>query len=183
MPEHRYFDVLADDWFYEDVSQLSKLGYINGTGNYLFKPYDYVQRSHIVQALYNISDSGEQIYNQNFSDVSSDDWYAPAIEWACCNNICNWGKSGTFYPDKAATRTEIIECLYNFVKPEAENNEKLTKDFLDAEKISPDAIPAFTWAVKNGIISGYEDKSLKPLELITRAELSAILVRYSKIVK
>ncbi|MBR3932602.1 MAG: CotH kinase family protein [Clostridia bacterium] len=180
---NRYIDVLPSYWFFDVVSKASQLGFVRGMGSYCFEPYLNVQRSHIVQVIYNISGGKDVEFKEIFSDVSSDAWYAGPAIWATENGICNWKKDGMFCPDELATRGEVVMCLYNYAKPQMSTSDNCLEKFVDKEDISPDAVDAFKWAISNELISGYEDSTLRPDGLITRAELAAVLVRYNEVVK
>lgn len=62
--------------------------------------------------------------------------------------------------------------------------EFLAHDFIDLSK--EDILnggltgEAWRWAVKQGIIFGYEDNSLRPENPVTRAEYAAIITRFIK---
>jgi hypothetical protein len=48
----------------------------------------------------------------------------------------------------------------------------------DAADISPYAADAFKWAIDAGIITGYDDNTIRPQTDATRAEVATILMRY-----
>jgi hypothetical protein len=51
----------------------------------------------------------------------------------------------------------------------------------DAAAISPWASDAFKWALETGIISGYSNKTVKPQDKATRAEVATMLMRHVKL--
>lgn len=75
----------------------------------------------------------------------------------------------TFAPDKAATRYEVIEALYNLVDITADKYENA---FSDVEKKYEMPVKAFITAQ---ILDGYEDGTFKGDKTITRAELVKVL--------
>ena len=50
--------------------------------------------------------------------------------------------------------------------------------FSDAAAVSADASAAMAWAVREGIVGGYEDGTLRPTATATRGAFAAILYRY-----
>ena len=69
--------------------------------------------------------------------------------------------------------------LYRYAqKPFADKSKTL--NFRDVSDISEDAKDAVLWAVQNGILKGDTNNKLYPKKYLTRAELAAILVRYSE---
>ncbi len=75
----------------------------------------------------------------------------------------------TFAPDKPATRYEVIEALYNLVDITATKYEDAFED-VEAKYEMP--VKAFITAE---ILDGYEDKTFKGDNTITRAELVKVL--------
>lgn len=75
----------------------------------------------------------------------------------------------TFKPDQAATRYEVIEALSNLIDIKAEKYADALSDVDDQHK---DIVSKFITAK---ILSGYEDKTFKGNNTITRAEFVKIL--------
>ena len=82
---------------------------------------------------------------------------------------------GTFIPDGKITRAEVMHMLYTISGGSVHNISILDKF---GDMTEPHwADNALAWAVENGYIYGYENGNIMPNELITRAELSAVLNR------
>ena len=98
-------------------------------------------------------------------------WYSQAVEWGVEKGITD----GLNLEDNL-TREQLAALLYRYAgSPETQH--KL--NFSDAEDISDYTVSAMAWAVDNGIISGYPDGSVKPKNTAARAEVSAVLHRFS----
>ena len=78
-------------------------------------------------------------------------------------------ENNTFAPDNDATRYEVIEALYNLVDITATKYEEA---FKDVESKYEKSVKAFITAE---ILDGYEDKTFKGNNTITRAELVKVL--------
>ena len=90
-------------------------------------------------------------------------------------------EDGTVRPDGKVTREEIAMIFYRlYVGSNNTLNTKANIEYSDVDKNrwSYDAIMYLT---EKGILKGYDDGSFKPLKEISRAELAAIIVRYSKL--
>ena len=110
-----------------------------------------------------------------------------------------------FQADKVMTRSDVVESVYRFAyhyMKQVDSIGEFTKDgiytrgdvgtweeffshdFIDPTKqniLRPGVIGnAWRWAVKQGIIFGYEDNSLRPENPVTRAEYAAIITRFIK---
>ena len=81
-----------------------------------------------------------------------------------------------FAPDKNTTRAEVAQMLYNLL---LEKDVEITKSFPDVPEKSWYARAVNTIA-SLGIILGYPDGGFHPGDSITRAEFTAIVVRFTK---
>mgnify|MGYP000758338583 CR=1 FL=1 len=66
--------------------------------------------------------------------------------------------------------------------PESEDEIKDT-DFTDSDKIAPWADENLRRAYAQGLISGYDDGSVRPESKITRAEAATLVVKLEKILE
>lgn len=82
----------------------------------------------------------------------------------------------SFRPDNNITRAEVATILA-----------RLSKGFVDGEIYDGSASDLdvsvwyatyMTYAIENGIISGYEDGTVRPTDNITRGEFAAMLIRF-----
>ena len=173
-----YKDVPQDSWFYSVVEDVTRLKYMNGTGNGFFEPYTNVRRSEAAQVVYNISNTS---YNDEirtlFKDVAESDWYSRAVAWVANSNIMEGYSDGTFRPDNFVTREDVIYYLYK-AKKASPSNTSLIQNFTDHTSVSNFAQDAMEWAIREKIIIGDDMSRLNPSGYITRAEFAAILVRY-----
>ncbi|WMT43360.1 S-layer homology domain-containing protein [Paenibacillus sp. D2_2] len=106
-----------------------------------------------------------------FSDISGH-WAEKNIKQAVSSGIVTGYSDSTFMPDKTVTRAEFAVMLMNTLKPQGAGT-ALT--FTDSAKIGSWAQKAVAQAVQAGIIKGYEDSTFRPDEVITRAEMAAML--------
>ena len=117
-------------------------------------------------------------YNlQQFSDIDDDAWYYESVGWAVENGIMR-GYAGTdrFGPDDTITRAQMAGVLYNIAgNPEVDPT--VMNRFSDCESGAwyDDAV---SWAIQQGIFSGYEgtDK-FGPEDPITREQIAVVLWR------
>lgn len=117
----------------------------------------------------------------DFKDMQNH-WAAENVLALFKKGIINGYEDNTIRPDNNATRAEAITIIMKSIneKPSKKN----TLEFSDSEKIPDWAIDFVKAAFERGIINGYEDKSFKPNQKITRSELIAMVVKafeYEKI--
>ncbi|WP_138754481.1 GLUG motif-containing protein [Paenibacillus sinopodophylli] len=81
-----------------------------------------------------------------------------------------------FLANTAITRAEFVVMLLRMLQVE-QFEESTPTSFLDQDRIPEWARPAIYTALKQGIIEGYVDGTLRPLDTINRAEMVAIIAR------
>ena len=118
----------------------------------------------------------------SFFDVSANDWFYDTVLWAYQNGIVNGRGENEFDPYGFVTREETALIFYRFAKMLGidVNASSDISHFEDKDNVSPWALDAVKFAYAVGIINGKTDSTLCPGSSSTRAELSAILTRFSK---
>ena len=107
-------------------------------------------------------------------DVSVTDWHYEALDRAVSMGIINGTAPDVMSPNAAVTRAMLVTMLYRLADPAASGAKV---PFTDAAEGQYYYAP-LCWAVQNGIVEGYEDNTFRPNNVITRAELSAMIARY-----
>ena len=83
-----------------------------------------------------------------------------------------------FLPNQLVTRADLANFLYHM----AEKEGKIIENNCFSDIISGESdVDAITWACSTGIITGYEDGTFRPNQLIIRQELAAMLCRYARL--
>ena len=120
------------------------------------------------------------VIDSGFEDVPADAYYSPYVQWAFSSGIASDTGEGTFSPDRDITREEICTMLYNLsnyknvqLKPTV-----AALSFSDGASISSGAAAAVPALQQTGVITGYNDGSFRPQGSATRAEVSAMLMRF-----
>ena len=92
----------------------------------------------------------------------------------------NGYEDNTFRPNRAVTREELAQMLYNYAKVKGYDltaSGDLTA-FPDVSKVSDWAETAMSWANGNQLINGFEDDTLRPGGNSTRAQAASILMNF-----
>ena len=181
-----FSDVSSADWFYEEVYNVYSSGLMDGVSDTAFDPNGAVTRAMAVTILYRLAgepDMPEANWGYPYADVDAGSWYATAVYWARMNGIVNGTSEETFSPDTAVTREQLAAMLYRYaVFSKADTSIKGGLDsFSDAASISGWARDAAAWCVGAGIITGSGQNQFDPLSGATRAQLAAMLVRFSEL--
>jgi len=109
-----------------------------------------------------------------FSDIAGH-WASAAIERAAKLGLVNGYEDGTFRPRNLVTRAEFAVMLARTIPLSLEDVQEL--EFKDAQLVQQWARPSIAAAVKAGIVSGFADGTFRPDQLISRAEMTAMIVR------
>ena len=178
-------DVSPSDWYYSAVEFALTRGYLSGTGNGIFQPDGLVTRAQLAQILWRMGGS-LSAPGVEFSDVAPDQWYYAAVSWCCDQELMDGLPDGTFGPSTALSREQLAHILYLFAQRGREELESasLTLDsFSDAGSVSDWARTSVEWAVANGLLSGYDDGTLRPASGVTRAQLSTVLYTFTQMLE
>jgi hypothetical protein len=169
-------DVNEGHWYHRAVSFVAEKGLMNGYENGLLDPEDDLTRAQLAQILYHQAGSPAVDGQSPFSDVSGEQWYAPAIAWAASRGIVSGLGNGAFGPDDSITREQLATMLWRYAGSPAAEQESL--DFTDADAVSDYALQALLWANEAGIINGCADGTLVPGGQATRAEAAQMLTNF-----
>ena len=190
-PSYGFRDVDGPaDWSHEGIDYCVRRSLMVGTGVGTFSPNAVCSRAQIVQILYNLSgdttDYGN--YYLPFTDVAPGDWFYEAVAWAYANDIVAGTSATTFAPNVDITREQMTVILYGYTAkyaPAFTGGGTSLGQFPDAGSVANWAYAAMNWAVGNGLISGIESYGvtyLAPQGSATRAQASAIIMRYCQLI-
>ena len=190
-PSYGFRDVAGPaDWSHEGIDYCVRRSLMVGTGVGTFSPNAVCSRAQIVQILYNLSgdttDYGN--YYLPFTDVAPGDWFYEAVAWAYANDIVAGTSASTFAPNVDITREQMTVILYGYTAkyaPAFTGGGTSLGQFPDAGSVANWAYAAMNWAVGNGLISGVESYGvtyLAPQGSATRAQASAIIMRYCQLI-
>lgn len=185
-----YVDVSTSDWYCEAIEACKAAGYMNGYQDGTFRPKNKITRAECAAILSRIKSSGAQIYGVYiFSDISSDKWYANAVNdvgevmggidvLTSNNNITN-PDIALFHPNAMCTRIDFCQGIPNAIDyVNSGFYDGTTHYFTDYKKMSDYELWAISALYNAGIINGNPDGSFAPNSTITRAEVAQILYNY-----
>lgn len=176
-------DVGRSDWFYDAVNYVVEKKLMSGVSDSVFAPNEPLTRGMLVAVLYRFEGSPTVSSLSVFDDVAEDIYYKDAVAWAKQNKIVSGISESEFAPDKNITREQIAAIMHRFAIYKGmdvsvgESTNILSYD--DFQDISEYAIPAMQYAAGSGLMKGKTDKTLNPKDNATRAEIAAILKRFT----
>ncbi|GIP20598.1 S-layer homology domain-containing protein [Paenibacillus sp. J22TS3] len=166
---------ISGHWAEKTIDTFAKLKTVNGYADGAFHPDMQMTRAEfavILSRVFNITGTGDG-KKLNLTDVENH-WAKNAIDQLTKAGVLNGYGDGTYKPNKAISREEMVVILSRLV-----NMEKLPKDqskgsFTDiSSSYAKDKIQS---AAQTGVISGVSKTKFDPKSTATRAEaLTAIL--------
>lgn len=111
-----------------------------------------------------------------FRDVDGNVWYYDDVLYAYINGYMDGLSAGEFAPNQNTTRAQIVTILWRLTgEPRAMKSNKFSD-------VSSSAYydKAVSWAVEAGVVNGFDAKTFKPNDYVTREQLAAILYRYAE---
>lgn len=168
------FKDIQGHWAENFIDNLRLRGVISGKAEGKFDPDAQITRAELVKIVINLFaiSVDENLPETSFTDVKNTDWYAPYVEAAKENNIVIGYSDKTFRPNQPISRVEALKILLEASELQVSGGEM---DFSDTKKGEWYEKYVAFGKLKNLII-GYENGTFKPLNPITRAELSKIAI-------
>ena len=154
-------------------------GYIFGgwyTDAGLTAAYDFNTRVNANFTLYaKWTEKKADVWANPFADVSENEWFYGAVEYAAKNGLMNGVSDNEFAPNAALTRAMFVTVLYRM------ENEPETANAAFTDVVSGSWYEkAVAWAYAGGLVTGVSETEFAPEDTITREQMAAILYRYAK---
>ena len=183
-PDLPFSDVTESDWFYDAVTYAYENGLMDGVGTGLFAPNSQTTRAQLVTILHRLAGQPAPSGDSGFSDVETGTWYTDAVAWAAQNGIVNGVSDTQFAPGDDITREQLAVILYRYATYQGYDVSQRAdlSGFVDAGTISTYAQEALSWANAQGLVLGFEDDSLRPQGNASRAQITAVLMRFCQTV-
>ncbi len=112
-----------------------------------------------------------------FSDIKG--WYHNFVYECYSHDIVGGYPDGTFRPDADVTRAEFVMMLYNMCGKE-DVSDYGEPSFSDTKNIYQGFKDAILWGSLNDIVAGFSDKTFRPNENVTRAQMATFAYRLMK---
>ena len=172
-------DVPETIWYYDAIKEAFDNGRMSGMSEDTFEPEAEITRGMFAYAIYNREGLPETKAANKFTDVKDGSYYENAIAWATANGIVAGYDDKHYSPDDPITREQMVTVLWRYAKFKdydvSVGEDTNILDFTDALEISEWAVSAVQWTVGDGIISGFEDASIRSQNNAQRAQMAIIL--------
>ena len=172
-----FIDVAPNAWYKDAVQYAYDNGLMTGVSGTEFAPEATTTRAMIVSILARLENVTSAEF-AGFADVSADDWYATAVNWAASAGVVSGTGDGNFSPNAAITREQLAAMLMNYSAWKGEDVSARADLSAYSDQPSTWATETMQWAVAEGLISGVTADQLQPQGNATRAQVAAILQRF-----
>ena len=168
---------MPQNWSKEAMEFAVKNNFITGVGENKIAPKAALTRAQLAAILSRVmqTGAGDVSVLDNFTDADKNAWYAGSMAKAVELNIL-YGDGDSIYPDRPVTRQELFTILVRAFSVTG-GDESTLASYNDAGSISSWAKAAISAMIAQGYASGYEDKTLRPAQQVTREEFAQLLHR------
>lgn len=177
-----FIDCGAEHWANGYVNALREKNIISGYPDGSFCPENKVTREEFVKMI--ISAAG--LYNKDavcdFTDVGEDEWFYPYIASAMQASLVNGMGDNIFGTGRSITREDaavIAAGVLGYFKYNGADYELVFDDNAEISDYAADGVKMLCGA---GILKGYEDNTLRPKSLLTRAETAKLICMLREII-
>lgn len=171
-----FADVTQGHWAKAYIEELAGKGILSGMGNNMFSPDNFVTREQfakIISEAFGITDENATC---DFADVEKGSWYEKYVASVFEKEIVNGVGGGAFGTGQYMTRQDmavmILRCAHLLGIDMGTPSDYV---YNDNGKISDYAKEAISALVGAGVISGFEDNTVRPLDNCTRAQVAKII--------
>lgn len=178
------FKDINGHWAVNEIVSLKDAGFINGYPDGRFKPENTITRAEFIVMLGRILDKkypDATVYN--YENLFIDDvnhWsYKEALntfKYMQSINITHIFQDD-FNPDQPINREEVVAVLDAILKNHKGFQYKPNAYLVFSDANTSYFLDSITFSSKYNLVNGYPDGTFKPKNTITRAEISAVLVR------
>ena len=114
--------------------------------------------------------------NVSFADVTENDWFCGAVNFAVDNSLMSGYNAEKFGPNDTLNRAMVVQVLYN---KEGQPDLKGMKHSFSDVPASQWFNNAVTWGSNRGVVSGFGGGVFKPEDAVTIEQVAVILWNYS----
>lgn len=175
---NKTFDDIQNHWAKVYVESMASKHVIGGRTDKLFVPDDKITRAEFTKMLVLTLGKDPVPYKGTFEDVANDAWYAEYVQAAYDNHIIEGKVAGkTFAPDELLSRQDMMTMIGRAISltETPDTAYMVLNGYKDGSSVSDYARGYVAALVGRGIVSGYEDNTLRPQANSTRAEVAKVI--------
>jgi len=163
-------------WAQDEIADMEEKGWMQGVSSTHFAPDMPLTRAQSAAILVRALELDERQDTGSFKDVSDQHWARREIGIIEEYGIMQGKGNGQFGPEDPLTREEMAAILGRIVDIDDRDREQVFFRDVDSGRWSYEAISSMSGC---GIFMGYDDGTFRPLDVITRAQMAALMNRIS----
>ncbi|MDF2958945.1 MAG: putative S-layer protein [Paenibacillus sp.] len=184
------FRDIQGHWSEEDMKTAVSKGIIAGYPDGTFLPDNEVSRVEAAAMLSRLTKQSFNLEPKAFPEIEQHWGHKSIRQLVAGGFIAESDYPGGFNPDLKLTRYEMMKWLASGLANSEESFKQALRDTANTllptpesftEGIEPEQIPYIAVVKGTGIVDGFPDGSFRPQAMITRAELTSILLRYESV--
>lgn len=179
----KYFSDIQESWAKDDIISIVGIGWMKGTSNVNFSPNSIITRAQAAVTLVRALELEEINVPEEikFDDVSKNHWAYREVQIAANKDIFKGMGGNKFDPEQHITREQMATLLSRIIEKDENTIIDNKNPFIDVKN---------GWSYNSiiemnslGIFKGFEDKTFRPSEKMSRAQMAAVLNRIKDLIK
>ena len=176
----QYADVPTTHWAYAAIADCSQRDWFEGYPDSTFRPNQKISRAEAAKVFCKAMGLTPQSGN-SFVDTENH-WAAEFIEATkvLFPNVQNLQGTSSFRPNQTITREETVYALvvaWRYASKTKNADWSVLNMFRDTDSISEAIKPYMAVAVEEGLVSGFEDDTIRAQDGLSRAQFATLLYR------
>lgn len=175
-------DLFLEPWSYISSSETTTNDYIEAEAD-IIVDFDKIMENYTSSSIYNAMSHENQSFNlvldnaDDFEDIHTTDWYGDNVYYLNTKGVIAGYPDGTYKPGNLINRAEFITLVIKTL----EDKGYLYSNYWYGETTFTDVdqegwyYPYVFTASEYGIMDGYDDKTFRPDQPVTRAEAAQVL--------
>ena len=164
---------IPNDWSHDALVFAVENDILRGDEHQKLNPQKNITRAEMAAVLVRLLGASDRSDLSAFPDVDPDAWYYDELSAAYAAGIFG-GSDGKMLPNSPITREQAVVVLCRAFGSVSYNRTAYTA-FSDGKTVSAYARDSVSALRELGLLSGYEDGTLRPQSHITRAEIAQLL--------
>ncbi|MFH7241655.1 MAG: S-layer homology domain-containing protein [Spirulina sp.] len=177
-PRPSFNDLDLAPWAAPILEDLAQRRFIKGFPDGTFRPNDPMSRAEFAAQLSRLFVlTPQELRPTAYTDVDANHWAVPHIQAAVEQGFLTGYPDGTFRPDEAVTRLQVMLALANGLNLKSSSSpDRVLRDYLDTDQVPAWAKPALIATLEANLVTRYPQvKRLEPNRNASRAEVVAML--------
>lgn len=168
-----FTDVNENDWYYENVTEMSERGYLNGYEDGSFRPNGTVTKAELVSVVMRAAVIPE-------GEKKNSHWADGMIQGGLSAGLFDWDEvppTAQNYDEPITRQLAVKITMKGILKDFRSDYNKAANEINDFSKLDGRYYDTVIAAYCMGVVQGDDDGKLNPKSYITRAEACAVIMR------